>query len=206
MSTKTPQRMSAPLTGEHKQKSRPTRSPDSKLWRPFERKEQYAESFNITRVACLEKKKGLSLSKSLQGKVATASQFTSSPIHVPLCSLSSFSTPQSVSNKLFSLFLSLLCLLSCLFFHCSEHLCCLLVWAISAWLLLCVLSCLCVYVCVLFPGSREAWGWYARRKNGPPFCPPISPKTMPQLPCGKSPSPSTGRVREGIRCSAWKAR
>lgn len=108
-----------------------------------------------------KKKKGLSLSKSLQGKVATASQFTSSPIYVLLCSLSSFSTPQSVSNKLFSLFLSLLCLLSCLFFHCSKHLCCLLVWAISAWLLLlCVLSCLCVcvYVCVLFPGSREASG------------------------------------------------
>lgn len=160
-------------------------------------------------MSCKKKKKrGLSLSKSLQGKVATASQFTSSPIHVLLCSLSSFSTPQSVSNKLFSLFLSLLCLLSCLFFHCSKHLCCLLVWAISAWLLLlCVLSCLCVCVdvCVLFPGSREASGWYAQRKNGPPFCPPISPKTMPQLPCGKSPSPSTGRVQEGIRCSAWKA-
>ena len=85
-------------------------------------------------------------SKSLWGKVAPASQFTSSPIHVLLCSLSSFSTLQSVSNKLSSLFLSLLWLLSCLFLHCSERLCCLLVWAISAWLLLLlhVLCCLCV--------------------------------------------------------------
>lgn len=149
--------MSEPLTGEYKQKRCPDRSPDLKLWRPFERKEHYAESFNIIGVACLEKK-GLSLSKSLQGKVATASQFTSSPIHVLLCSLSSFSTPQSVSNKLFSLFLSLLRLLSCLFFQCSEHLCCLLVWAISAWLLLCVLSCLCVYVCVCFSQVPERPG------------------------------------------------
>ncbi len=88
--------------------------------------------------------------KSLWGEEEMLSQFVSSPIHVLLCSLSSFSPFQSVSNKLFSLFLSLHWLLRCLFLYSSEHHSLLLVWAISTGLL-----CACVSVLGLLraPGA-----------------------------------------------------
>ncbi len=86
-------------------------------------------------------RKRVKSAKSLWGEEELLSQFVSSPIHVLLCSLSSFSPFQSVSNKLFSLFLSLHWLLRCLFLYSSEHHSLLLVWAISTGLL-----CACVSV------------------------------------------------------------
>lgn len=102
-------------------------------------------------------RKRVKSAKSLWGEEELLSQFVSSPIHVFLCSLSSFSPLQSVSNKLFSLFLSLHWLLRCLFLYSSEHHSLLLVWAISTGLL-------CAVHVYLFSGSSGPRGRYAQRK------------------------------------------
>lgn len=102
-------------------------------------------------------RKRVKSAKWLWGEEEFLSQFVSSPIHVLLCSLSSFSPLQSVSNKLFSLFLSLHWLLRCLFLYSSEHHSLLLVWAISTGLL-------CAVHVYLFSGSLGPRGRYAQRK------------------------------------------
>lgn len=99
-------------------------------------------------------RKRVKSAKSLWGEEELLSQFVSSPIHVLLCSLSSFFPLQSVSNKLFSLFLSLHWLLRCLFLYSSEHHSLLLVWAISTGLL-------CAVHVYLFSGSSGPRGRYA---------------------------------------------
>lgn len=105
-------------------------------------------------------RKRVKSAKWLWGEEELLSHFVFSPIHVLLCSLSSFSPLQSVSNKLFSLFLSLHWLLRCLFLYSSEHHSLLLVWAISTGLL-CAVCAVHVY---LFSGSLGPRGRYAQRK------------------------------------------
>lgn len=89
-------------------------------------------------------RKRVKSAKSLWGEEELLSQFVSSPIHVLLCSLSSFSPLQSVSNKLFSLFLSLHWLLRCLFSTApSTTACCLFGRLARGCCVLCV-PCMCI--------------------------------------------------------------